>query len=213
MSCGLPRPIIWFAFLLMSCLSASAASAQSFAGGDGSESAPYQITTWTHLDEVRNHLSAHFVLSNSLGVNTAGYTSHIKDGATLANGGKGWAPIPTFSGSFDGQGYTISGIEIEQGAGELGLFKRNTGTIKNVTIDESAIRQLENAGSGVDRSGVGVLVGINGGTITQVSVDANIDVNQFSGEVGVLAGLNEEGAIIKHSFSDGKINVDQNSLS
>ncbi|MDR9390384.1 MAG: fibronectin type III domain-containing protein, partial [Wenzhouxiangella sp.] len=101
----------------------NAASPLIYAAGCGTEASPYQIETWKHLHNVRQNLDAHFVLKNDLDQTTSGYEDHVKDGATLANGGKGWAPIPTFSGSFDGQGYTISGLEIERGAGKLGLFK------------------------------------------------------------------------------------------
>lgn len=56
--------------------------AQSFAGGVGTQGDPYQIENWNHLNNIRNHLSSHFVLNNNLTPDTAGYTTHVKNGAT-----------------------------------------------------------------------------------------------------------------------------------
>ena len=46
--------------------------------------------------------------------------------------------IDVFKGTFDGQGYTISGLYIE-GEEYVGLFEKLTGTVKNLSIENSLI--------------------------------------------------------------------------
>ncbi|MBO4267810.1 MAG: fibronectin type III domain-containing protein, partial [Bacteroidaceae bacterium] len=64
-----------------------------------------------------------------------------------------------FSGTFDGQGYTVSGISIDKSDGScLGLFGHiNNGAVKNVTLANSSI-------SGSDYVG-GIVGCIDGGTV------------------------------------------------
>lgn len=116
---------------MIALLSSSTGWAQDFAGGAGTPADPYQIENWDHFNNIRDHLSADFVLNNALTPDTPGYTTHIKDGTTLANGGEGWIPIGVFNsefvGSFDGQGYAIEGLAIDRtltinDSTEQGLF-------------------------------------------------------------------------------------------
>jgi hypothetical protein len=64
-----------------------------YAGGDGSTSSPYQIATWTHLDNVRQNLDANFTLVAELNASTAGYDT-VANAST--NGGKGFEPLGRF---------------------------------------------------------------------------------------------------------------------
>ncbi|MBE6331491.1 MAG: hypothetical protein E7070_04160 [Bacteroidales bacterium] len=82
--------------------------------------------------------------------------------------------VNAFAGTFDGDGHTISGINIKKsGSGFTdsfqGLFGRNRGTVKNVTLAASRI-------SG--HCHVGGIVGQNnpGGTISNCTVTANVSV-------------------------------------
>lgn len=75
----------------------------------------------------------------------------------------GWscAPIGTasspFKGTYDGNGYTISGLTLNSSSSYQGLFGYNKGTIRNVTLDESCTV----SGSGF----TGAIAGKNAGTI------------------------------------------------
>ena len=55
-----------------------------------------------------------------------------------------WTPIGNssneFSGSFDGQGHTVSGVYINSENKYQGLFGHNKGTIKNIVVTESYIK-------------------------------------------------------------------------
>jgi subtilisin family serine protease len=82
-----------------------------FAGGSGTPGSPYQITTHLQLSGISKSSDKHFKLMNDIA---------IPNGFPLE-------PIPSFSGVFDGQGYTISGLN-------NGLFAVNRGTIASITI-------------------------------------------------------------------------------
>ena len=82
-------------------------SASAFAGGDGTAGNPYQIINWTDLNVVRNNLTAHYILNNSLSSSDAGYAGIGDDWASIGGSYESQA----FLGSFNGQGYNISDLK------------------------------------------------------------------------------------------------------
>jgi len=105
-----------------------------FAGGEGTAEDPYQIADWYQLDSVRYYLSSYFILINNLDSNSIGYTWLA---GPTANGGKGWQPIGTFTGSFDAQRYEIRDLFIDRpGENYVGLFNRVgwEGVIKDIGV-------------------------------------------------------------------------------
>jgi len=114
-----------------------------------------EITTWHELDAIRQDLGGHYVLMNDLDATTAGYADLT---GPAADRGQGWQPIGTdddrFTGSFDGQGYEISGLVINRpDEDDVGLFGSiREGIIKNVGVVEADV---------TGRRSVGVLVGQN----------------------------------------------------
>ena len=115
-----------------------------FNGGDGSESSPYIICTYTQLDKMRDDLTAHYELvqdidaSESWGVGDDGCTAY--DGSTVPTTTPctGWVPVGTwetdkcdgetddvcFQGHFDGGGYVISNLYLNISTSSVygGLF-------------------------------------------------------------------------------------------
>ena len=88
----------------------------TFDGGDGSQADPYQISTWAQLNAIRNDLTAHYLLTTSLGPSDDGYSTYA---SATANAGQGWLPIGggfpnEFTGSFDGGENTIAGLIINR---------------------------------------------------------------------------------------------------
>lgn len=62
----------------------------SFAGGNGSPGNPYQVTNWSNLNEVRNNLTASYILNNNLDSGSYCYqetanASHTGDGSCGLN--------------------------------------------------------------------------------------------------------------------------------
>lgn len=71
------------------------------------------------------------------------------DGTTVNN----FPGIGTFEGTFDGDGHSISGIDMTD-VGSAGLFCSNRGVIKNVTVKDSEFSGTKAGGIAVSNSGV-----------------------------------------------------------
>ncbi|MCQ2060985.1 MAG: hypothetical protein MJY47_05290 [Fibrobacter sp.] len=107
------------------------------------------------------------------------------DGSLNGDGSnfKPWTPILGYDGTFDGNGYTISGLYFNNGSADfVGLFRdigENT-KVQNVGVEDSYFR---------GRSAVGGVVGWNEyGTISNVY---NTGVVSGLGEVGGVVGNND----------------------
>jgi len=125
-----------------------------FARGAGTEDDPYEITSWHHLNNVRNNLNSHYKLISNLNETTDGYNEHASENA---NNGKGWDPLgqnhPGFNSVFDGRNNTISDLYIgRSGTDRVGLFSYNSGEIKNIGLKDVNI-----TGNGY----IGALIGQN----------------------------------------------------
>jgi hypothetical protein len=209
-----------------------AQDAEFSGNGEGSSENPYQIETWSQLNEVRNFLDAHYILMNDLDENTTGYTDFVKDmegEENVVNDGQGWEPIGTnvepFTGFFDGQGFTISGLHIDRLGFEIrdennengntftdtpsgvglfgyvstGLFSDEPIVEKN-GIDEpfldAAIENLHLEDVDIRAAyGAGALVGLNEGVLSNVSVSGNVR-GLFM--IGGIAGANA-GIMVQNS--------------
>jgi len=133
--------------------------ASEFAGGDGTESNPYQISNAAelallhekmvaeHKELKSEYKSAYYVLTADIALNdTAKFDSWESTAPEYS-----WMPIGfdtvEFDGVFDGKGYTISGLYINTNCGtaeenstnNYGLFDTIGGMVKNVKIEKSYI--------------------------------------------------------------------------
>jgi len=90
----------------------------------------------------------------------------------------------SFTGSYDGQGNTISNFNVNEGTSYAGLFSENNGTIKNLVIDNASINTT------IDNSGI--LIGYNGtsGVIEKIGVENSsiTGVNRVGGLIGTNSG-------------------------
>jgi len=110
-----------------------------------------------------------------------------------------WTPIEPLLGTFDGNGYTISGIYINDASGDgisKGLFRAiDGGTIKNLGVVASYIKGGKN---------VGGLAGASyKGTINNSYVTGN--VSGTGDYVGGLFGFFTDGGIINNSYATGNV--------
>lgn len=154
-------------------------TAKNFACGAGTKLSPYVILTAEQLAK----------LSFVIGANDKAYQGkYYKLGADIVlNKGKiiddkgglvadsaklhKWTPIGnssvSFTGTFDGDGHSVSGMFINTTSTHNGLFGNSSGTLQNVTVENSWV-------SGGDRSAgvLGVLrgAGIIKGAINKASV-------------------------------------------
>ena len=108
--------------------------------------------------------------------------------------GVDYTPIPTFGGTFEGQGHTISGLSVTGSGNVRGLFR--------YIQPSGAVRDLHVSGA-IDPSDrkntLGGLVGENQGTITNCTFSGTVS---GADSIGGIAGINEaQGQIINCSFS------------
>ena len=105
-----------------------------------------------------------------------------------------FSSIPTFGGTFDGQGYTISGLTITGSGNVRGLFRylQSGGVVQNVSL-EVTIEPTDLQDS------LGGLVGNNCGSVRNCTVTGSI---QGETNIGGIIGVNESsGKIINSTFS------------
>lgn len=194
-----------------------------FVDGSGTSGDPYQIESWYHLDKVRDYgvinggnytAGTHFVLNNNLNQNTVGYDQFA---SSTANSAKGWQPVgygdnsdfttTPFTGNFDGNGYQINDINIDNNELDFaGLFGVSSGTIENLAMSNVSI-SVEPAGAWAD---VGALLGyIDGGTVNSCYVEnGSVTSTNQNSPVGGLVGYSN-GGNITDCYTSVTINSDQ----
>ena len=150
-----------------------------------------EIRNWHDLHAIRDNLSGSYVLMNDLDSTTTGYSELA---GPTANEGKGWqpiggvagdpvcselvAPVQPFTGSFDGQGYDITGLFIhrpdEDGVGLFGCI------IDGGVVENARVTQVDVTG----RVYVGALMGLNLGTVSKSCSTGSVSGSQAVGGVG-----------------------------
>lgn len=154
-----------------------------FVKGDGSAEAPFQVTAPAQLAHVNTHLSSHFLQTANIDI---GDDSRYSSGFTMI-AGEG----TPFSGSYNGGGYSISGLRVTSDGESVGLFAENTGVIQNVQVSSG---DISSTGSG--RTYVGGIVGLNyqGGRVQASSNGAKVSGGNSS-YAGGIAGYNYGGRV------------------
>lgn len=117
--------------------------------------------------------------------------------ADLDLAGEEFTPIPTFGGTFEGRGHTISGVNLTTSGSNQGLFRYiQTGA---VVRDLTVRGQVAPRGS---RSNVGGLAGVNEGIIQNCAFEGTV-----AGEsaVGGLAGRNGAAGQIVRCSAAGSV--------
>lgn len=147
-----------------------------------------EIYTVADLVNVKNNLSRKFILMNDLNISSE----------------TNWTPIGTtsspFTGTFDGNGYTISGLTINQASQNIqALFGVTTGA----TIKKLALKQVNVIGSQDVAGLVGKAIGTS---ISEVYVSGTIEGNDH---VGAIAGGTFSGATsnITNCYSDATVST------
>jgi hypothetical protein len=108
-----------------------------------------------------------------------------------------WTPVGVFSGTFDGNGFTLVNLKIDDSYNnEKGLFGHNTGSLKNIRII---------SGSVVGQEVIGSVCGVNGGTVTGCS-NTGCTVSGTH-HVGGLCGNNSGSGTIRNSYNTADITV------
>ncbi len=173
--------IVTGAVLLLSPLIASSAPVSAFSGGSGTSLDPYEITTCSELLDIASNLSASYVLANSITCLLTPFTP-IGDSST------------PFTGTFDGQGNTISDVTVSLPSNYVGIF----GDTSGATISNLYLQDITMSGQGY----VGGLVGyVGGGSVTNVFA-TSISVSGSGDSVGGLVGGLGGASMSKSSVED-----------
>lgn len=150
---------IFFVFSVITIITLSTLTAFAI-DGDGTEETPFLITNQDELELVTDFPDCHFKLANDIELEGT------------------WIPLCKqtssgyFKGVFDGAGYTISNLTTDGSEG--GVFKNNSGIIKNlnIIIDDEGM------------TGTGGISNCNSGTISNCVVKGNI-----SGKYDWIGGI------------------------
>ena len=132
-----------------------------------------------------------------------------------------FSPIPSFRGTFEGNGHTITGFHLTEKGSRQGLFRvvEAGGVVQNLTVEgvlmpggsksslgllagENAgtIRACVGKGAVTGQSDVGGLVGLNSGTVERCEADITVTGVENTGGVcgrntGVLTGCTSRGQV------------------
>ncbi|MDO4210810.1 MAG: hypothetical protein Q4D23_03710 [Bacteroidales bacterium] len=213
---------------------AGAAVAWADPAGDGSAASPWQIGSAADLrwysDYVRNH--SDLTLKNAI------LTADI-DLSSVCNATDGnWQPIgydsynQAFSGTFDGQGHTISGLYIHGSAYNMALFRyAKNAVIKDLTLDavdivstSNNIAALVSQATNTTISGVcvkGVVTGnsyvggicyrLEGGTIEDCRNEATVSATSYNTVGGILGECRGTENVINRCVNTGAIRSNDSS--
>lgn len=164
-------------------------------GGDGElkkdTEGRYVIYTQADLEAVANKMDASYIVANDIALS----------GSWTPLGWTESDDVP-FTGTLDGNGYTISGLTSGDSGSNWGLFAINDGVIENLSVEMKDTIQ----GSQY----VGVIAGQNNGTIRNVSVTQDSELNSGEGVqgtnnsqtfVGGITGRNNAGGLVANSFA------------
>lgn len=157
--------------------------------GNGSKGNPYEISTAAELAWFRDYVNG-----GKLSV-CAKLTADIdlKDFCHAADASKeeqSWEPIGNgskrYSGTFDGNGHTISNLYIKVQRYGVGFFGyMEYGTIKNIVFDNA---QVENTGNNYKYPYTGIVVGAAFGTLQNLKTLKNCSVKSSVRALGGIAG-------------------------
>ena len=111
--------------------------------------------------------------------------------------GQGFAGIPIFNGTFDGQGHTISNLNLVQDGSVVGFFRylESDAVVQNLTLQGRAMPE----GS---RRTIGSVAGSNAGTVKNCSF---VGVSSGVSMVGGIVGQNLSGGVVDGCTATGSV--------
>ena len=127
--------------------------------------------------------------------------------------GEAWTPIGSksnpYTGTFDGAGFTISGMTIENAESYSGLFGNVTGTVRDFTVTGSITitgdETVSRVGGAVGSLGTASV----GGTVSGVTSGVNITVSAGNDHIGGVVGSMPENSspTVESCVYTGDINI------
>ena len=145
----------------------------------------YYVSDAEDFLDIKNHPSGEITFVNDIDMSGVEYTPF------------------EFSGTLDGNGYTISNVNITTTSTNAGLFTVNKGKIQDLKIKNITINSLNEK-----TSYIGALAGVSSGSVIDVSVGGTInsEMGVVGGVVGKMTGKDFVGCtsdLIINSGNDG----------
>lgn len=176
----------------------------------GRQANPYRIADGDDLLAFANEVQAnpgqeiHAVLTNDITMGTFSGGTYTPASSSYPTE---WTPINQFSGTFDGQGHTISGLNVNgvgEGYSAVGLFGDDNGdnsSISNLTIANSTFIGVQS---------VGAIAGSINGDVSIVncrSIGNTISGNDMVGGIVGVAYGSGEGSRIENCYNDSTVSI------
>ncbi len=174
--------------------------------GDGSSGDPYQIATLNNL---------YWITQNSDEWDTYYIQTANIDASSSSSwdGGAGFTPIGNsgtkFTGTYDGDGYTIDSLFINRSTSSIGMFgyigvdSNSTTTIQNLGLTNVIITGLHNVGALVGNKQDGTL------TVGNCYISGSVTGNSY---VGGLVGYLRNQSNVVNCYSTGSVTGSGNIL-
>ena len=127
--------------------------------------------------------------------------------------GEAWTPIGSksnpYTGTFDGQNHTISGMTIENAESYSGLFGNVTGTVRDFTVTGSITITGDETVSRVGGAVGSLGIATAGGTVSGVTSDVDITVSAGNDHIGGVVGSMPENSspTVENCVYTGDINI------
>ncbi len=113
--------------------------------------------------------------------------------------GSSYTPVATFGGTFNGNGYTISGVRLKRKGSHQGLFRylQDGGVIKDLNVSG----KIKPGGS---KKYIGGIVGENSGSIINCNFRGDVSADA---SVGGICGYNTESGRIENGRFEGSVSA------
>ena len=138
------------------------------------------------LDDIRTDTSSNYWLTRDLDFAEDSSYADPETNKPLWTTGDGFTKLPTFTGVFNGNFYTIKNLQILNGGSDTGLFSTLSGTVRNLKLENPTI------------SGAGSVGTIAGGLINAIIENVkiiNTTVTSTGWRNGGLAGRRSSGGV------------------
>ena len=172
-------------FILLGLIRIAPAQAASLQGS-GTPLDPFQISSEDELRMISDFSDACWILTSDVVLT------------------RQWTPVVKFSGTLDGNGYTVSGLDIydENGSwpNEAAFITTNTGIVRNLHLEGKVTYESTDLGGAM-------LVYENSGRIENCSAKGNVnlitsaDAAQNNSDCGGLVSCNTETGVIENCYT------------
>lgn len=144
------------------------------------------ISDPSDFDDIREDLDGDYVLTNDIDL------SDVPDFEPIGDGNRGDRGQEPFTGTFDGNGYTVTGMTVSRSDDYVGLFGAvgRNGEVASVGLEDISVE---------GKNRVGGIVGFNRGNVTDSYVDGTVS---GSGDyVGGVVGWNRGNVTRSYSLA------------